>query len=78
VQTIYCCIEQRELGHGDEKNKSTRDTDITAPQPEKVGQSPKSEAKSKNRHLPRVGRPSTTICPNPWQYRALETRKKVF
>jgi hypothetical protein len=48
-----CCIEQRELGRRNENNKSARDTDITALQLENVGQSPKSDAKSKNQHLPR-------------------------
>jgi hypothetical protein len=49
------------------KNKSARHTDIMAPQPEKVDQSTKPDAKSKNRHLPRPERPSTTIFPNLWQ-----------
>jgi hypothetical protein len=37
IQTIDCCIEQRELGRGNKKDKSARDTDIMAPQPKKVG-----------------------------------------
>jgi hypothetical protein len=47
VQTIDSCIEQPMLGRGMEKNKSARDNDIMAPECEKLGQSQKSDAKSK-------------------------------
>jgi hypothetical protein len=47
VETIDSCIQQPKLGRGMEKNKSTRDNDIMAPECEKLGQSQKSDVKLK-------------------------------